>query len=56
MGDKGTAAAAFAFAAALVAAAVKINRNDRHPALSGLFWACAVTIVAWSMLLWHAAT
>jgi hypothetical protein len=56
MGDKATAAAAFAFAAALVATAVRINRNDGHPTLSGLFWACAMTIAVWSMLLWHAAT
>jgi hypothetical protein len=56
MGDKATAAAAFAFAAALMVAAAKMNRNDGHPTLSALFWACAVTIVVWSTLLWRSAT
>lgn len=55
MGENGTAVTAFVFAAALGAAAIRINRRERHPTLSALFWACAVTIVVWGFLLWRAA-
>jgi hypothetical protein len=44
----------FAVVAALAVLAIRVNRSDGHPAISAALWLVALTLLAWTCLVWIA--
>jgi hypothetical protein len=43
---------AIAVVGALSFLAVRVNRNDKHPAISAFAWICAITVFVWAVMGW----
>jgi hypothetical protein len=50
-----TALSGFAASFLLMFIAGRVNRSDRHPFISSMLWAVAVTVFVWAALIWRAS-